>query len=72
MATLEITLRKIHDWSLDRMHTILDECTKDEFIDVVEDAHAIHEEFAEWLDPNKKDHDVISLEYIGDEDGGNI
>jgi|TARA_Y100000004_G_scaffold154182_1_gene178229 hypothetical protein len=54
------------------MHTILDECTKDEFMDVVDDAHAIHEEFAEWLDPNAKDHDVLSLEYIGDEDGGII
>ena len=54
MVTLESTLRKIHEWSIDRMHTMLDECTKDEFIDVVEDAHAIHEEFAEWLDPNKK------------------
>ncbi len=30
------------------------------------DAHAIVQEFEEWMDPNMDDHDVYSLEYIGD------
>ena len=74
MVTLESTLRKIHEWSIDRMHHYAPmNHPSSELYDVVwKMHHAIHEEFAEWLDPNKKDHDVISLEYIGDEDGGNI
>jgi len=29
------------------------------------DAHAITQEFEEWMDPDTEDHDVYSLEYIG-------
>jgi len=32
----------------------------------VEDAHAIKSEFSEWLNPDIDDHDIYSLEYIGD------
>ena len=72
MVTLESTLRKIHDWSVDRMHQLSENHPGSELYESLEDAHAIHQEFAEWLDPNKKNHDVISLEYIGDEDERNI
>ena len=72
MVTLESTLRKIHDWSIDRMHHLSDNHPGTELYESLENAYAIRQEFAEWLDPNKKDHDVISLEYIGDEDGRNI
>tara|TARA_B100001109_G_scaffold200407_1_gene167071 strand:- start:184 stop:348 length:165 start_codon:yes stop_codon:yes gene_type:complete len=54
------------------MHTLLEESSGNEFMEVIDDAHSIHEEFAEWLNPNTKDHDVVSLEYIGDQDGGII
>jgi hypothetical protein len=54
------------------MHTLSENHPGSELYESLEDAYAIHQEFAEWLDPNKKDHDVISLEYIGDEDGRNI
>ena len=33
----------------------------------LDDAYAIQKEFSEWLDPNIDDHDVFSLEYIGDD-----
>ena len=58
MATLVETLRLTHDWAIDRIHTLCDED--------LEDAHAIQSEFSEWLNPEIDDHDVFSLEYIGD------
>jgi len=72
MVTLESTLKKIHDWSIDRIHHLSENHLESDLYESLEDAYAIHQEFAEWLDPNKRDHNVISLEYIGDEDGANI
>jgi len=59
METLEKTLRQTHDWAVDRIHTLSE---KD-----IENAHAIQSEFCEWLNPNIPDHDIFSLEYIGEE-----
>jgi hypothetical protein len=61
METLEKTLRTSHDWAVDRIHFLCEE--KD-----YEDAHAIQSEFSEWLNPDIPDHDIFSLEYIGDSD----
>ena len=58
MVTLEQTLRTTHDWAIDRIHSI---CDRD-----IDNAHAIQSEFSEWLDPNIDEHDIFSLEYIGD------
>ena len=60
MVTLEDTLRVTHDWAVDRIHTL---CESN-----LEDAYSIQCEFAEWLDPNTEEHDVFSLEFIGDAD----
>ena len=60
METLERTLRQTHDWAVDRIHTLCEEN--------IEDAHAIQSEFSEWLNPDIPEHDVFSLEYIGEED----
>ena len=60
METLEKTLRQTHDWAVDRIHTLSE---KD-----IENAHAIQSEFSEWLNPNIPDHDIFSLEFIGEED----
>jgi hypothetical protein len=38
----------------------------DDVLKSAEDAHAIQSEFAEWLDPNLEDHEIYSLEYLGD------
>jgi hypothetical protein len=58
MATLVETLKLTHDWAVDRIHTLCDED--------LENAYAIQSEFSEWLNPDIDDHDVFSLEYIGD------
>jgi len=67
MEILEKTLQKTHEWAVDRMHILCDMKT-DDVLKSVEDAHAIQSEFAEWLDPNLKDHEIYSLEYLGDND----
>lgn len=65
MVTLEDTLKTTHDWAVDRMHTLCEMETYD-VLESVENAHAIQSEFAEWLDPNTEDHEIFSLEYLGD------
>ena len=67
METLEKTLQVTHEWAVDRMHILCDMKT-DDMLKSVEDTHAIQSEFAEWLDPNLEDHEIYSLEYLGDDD----
>jgi hypothetical protein len=59
MTILEDALRNSHDWAIDRMHSLCEEKN-------YENAHAIQSEFSEWLDPDILEHDIFSLEYIGD------
>jgi len=59
MATLEQTLKQNHDWVLKRVHDLVD----DEYED---DAYSLVQEFNEWLDPRKDDHEIFSLTYIGE------
>jgi hypothetical protein len=66
MEILEKTLQVTHDWAVDRMHTLCDMKT-DDVLKSVEDSHAIQSEFAEWLDPNIEDHEIYSLEYLGED-----
>ena len=65
MVTLEDTLSATHEWAVDRMH-ILCEMKTDDVLDSIENAHAIQSEFSEWLDPNIEDHEIYSLEYLGE------
>ena len=67
MVTLEDTLKLTHDWVVDRIHTLCEIPTYN-VISTVEDAHAIKAEFCEWLDPEIEDHEIYSLEYLGDDD----
>ena len=60
METLENALKTTHDWAIDRIHTLCEEN--------IENAHAIQSEFSEWLNPNIPEHDVFSLEYIGEKE----
>ena len=64
MSILEDTLRNSHDWAIDRIHTLCDMNEEHEY----QNAYAIQKEFDEWLDPNIEDHDIFSLQYIGEED----
>jgi hypothetical protein len=59
MTILEQTLKFSHDWAIDRIHIL---CENDN----LEDAHAIQAEFSEWMNPNINEHDIFSLEYLGD------
>ena len=69
METLEQTLKTTHDWAVDRIHTLLELPSQDPLA-CVEDAHAIQSEFSEWLNPDIEDHDIYSLEFIGEDHGG--
>ena len=60
MVTLEQTLQVAHDWAIDRIHTLCEEN--------IDNAQAIQSEFSEWLNPEILDHDIFSLEFIGEED----
>jgi hypothetical protein len=64
MTILENTLRNSHDWAIDRIHTL---CDRNDEYDY-QNAYAIQQEFEEWLDPNIEEHDIFSLQYIGEED----
>jgi hypothetical protein len=61
MQTLETTLKQSHDWALDRIHFL---CENKDY----EDAYSIRIEFCEWLNPEIEEHDIVSLEYIGEEE----
>jgi len=67
METLESTLQNTHDWAVDRLHTLCAN-TSDDVLESVENAHALRAEFAEWLDPTTDDHEIYSLEYLGEND----
>ncbi len=67
MVTLEKALEITHDWAVDRLHILCDMKT-DDVLKSVDNAHAIQSEFAEWLDPSIEDHEIYSLEYLGDND----
>lgn len=58
MATLEQALLQAHDWAVDRIHYLSESD--------IDDAYSIQSEFSEWLDPDVENHDIFSMEYIGD------
>ena len=60
MANLQKILNDNHIWVTDRIHTL---CQDDENI---EDAYALTREFDEWLNTSQDDHDIFSIEYIGE------
>ena len=62
MENLEETLKNSHDWALRRMNVL----SEGSDVDKVNDAMSIHREFKEWFDPKSEDHDIFSLEFIGE------
>ena len=59
MDHLDKTLKRNHDWVLKRVHDLVDK-------EYEGDAYSLVQEFDEWLDPKKDDHEIYSLEYIGE------
>ena len=64
MDSFTKTLRTTYDWSIERMNEL---CT-DGDLEQLKDAVSIRQEFAEWLLREDKEvhHDIVSLEYIGE------
>ena len=64
MDSFTKNLRITYDWSIDRMNDLCNEGN----LEQLKDATSIREEFAEWLIREDKDvhHDIVSLEYIGE------
>ena len=75
MATLNDTLVEVNDWSRERIHVLCEGGEKEirRGLDgmmkgkkMQDDAFALFSEFEEWYDKNVDDHDIFSLEYIGE------
>tara|TARA_B100001113_G_scaffold13528_1_gene10411 strand:+ start:238 stop:450 length:213 start_codon:yes stop_codon:yes gene_type:complete len=66
METLDTTLKNAHDWSRERIHILCERGEVESIPSLKDDAFAIFKEFEEWYDEDVDDHDIISLEYIGD------
>ena len=62
MDLLEKTLKDNYDWAIHRMNLL---CTLGTIEDI-EDAESIRQEFKEWIHVTDGDHDILSLEYIGE------
>ena len=66
METLDTTLKNAHDWSRERIHVLCERGEVKSISSLKDDAFSIFKEFEEWYDEDLDDHDIISLEYIGD------
>ena len=66
METLDKTLKNAHDWSRERIHILCERGEVESIPSLKDDAFAIFKEFEEWYNEDVDDHDIISLEYIGD------
>jgi len=67
MATLNDTLVEVHDWSRERIHVLCENGKVEETTKSVDDAFAIFSEFEEWYDENADDHEIFSLEWLGED-----
>tara|TARA_B100001250_G_scaffold392803_1_gene394911 strand:- start:126 stop:332 length:207 start_codon:yes stop_codon:yes gene_type:complete len=63
METLETVLKHNYDWALHRMNVLSKLAT----IEDIEDADSIRKEFKEWIHSTNDDHDILSLQYFGQE-----
>ena len=66
METLQQTLKDAHDWANSRINHLVMNAMDLKNPELVEDADCIRREFDEWLDPKVEDHDIFSMEYIGE------
>tara|TARA_B100000131_G_scaffold45999_1_gene41006 strand:- start:193 stop:405 length:213 start_codon:yes stop_codon:yes gene_type:complete len=66
METLDTTLKNAHDWSRERIHVLCEKGEVESISSLQDDAFSIFKEFEEWYDKDVDDHDIISLEYIGE------
>ena len=62
MVTLEQTLRQTHDWAIEPITLLCDKGNHDQ----MEDAFALEKEFDDWIRTGVDNHEIYSLEYIGE------
>ena len=67
MQTLEQTLEESCNWSRERIHVLCENGKVEETTKSVDDAFAIFSEFEEWYDENADDHEIFSLEWLGED-----
>ena len=67
METLAQTLKNTHDWSRERIHVLCENGKLEETTKSVDDAFAIFSEFEEWYDENVDDHQIFSLQWLGED-----
>tara|TARA_Y100001963_G_scaffold23439_1_gene31078 strand:- start:154 stop:348 length:195 start_codon:yes stop_codon:yes gene_type:complete len=60
MQTLEQTLRESCDWAIRRVELLTEEHKHD-------DAFSIVQEFEEWLPEDAEDHEIFSLQWLGED-----
>jgi len=60
MQTLEQTLSESCDWAIRRVESLTEEEKHD-------DAFCIVQEFCEWLPEDEQEHDIYSLEWLGED-----
>jgi len=68
METLETTLKQVHDWANSKISHLAVKAVDLKDPELIEDAECIRREFEEWLDPDTNDHDIASLEFIGEDE----
>ena len=59
MSALTNVISDTCDWAIDRIHFLSED--KIDVIKSIEDSHAIHCEFHEWLNPNSEELEIISI-----------
>ena len=64
MDILDRTIAEAHEWARMRIATLTHSNNKELN---PSDEKCIREEFREWLDSTDEDHEVYSLEYIGED-----
>ena len=68
METEEI-VKHLRDWALskiDDLHELTDQQIYDDR--KINDAYSIYEEFAEWIEPESEDFEVVSIDEISDQE----
>ena len=68
METEEI-VKHLRDWALskiDDLHELTDQQIYDDR--KINDAYSIYEEFAEWIEPEADDFEVVSIDEISDQE----
>ena len=72
METEEI-VSNIREWALSRVGDLHEEVSKQQHdFGELDDAYAVYQEFAEWIEPETSDLEIVSLDEINEEEYNNF